>query len=64
MEIKSMFTVGDKVRKVKGYAFDGTVIGVCQTLTGHIRIIVEFITANGEGMLHIFSENQLEKRHE
>ena len=59
-----MFEVGDKVRKPKGYAFDGTVVSVFKTLTGNKRVVAELTTANGEGMLHIFSESQLEKRNE
>jgi len=58
------FKVGDKVSKPKGYAFDGVVVSVFKTLTGNIRVVAELTTSNGEGMLHIFSENQLVLRYE
>jgi hypothetical protein len=58
------FKVGDKICKPKGYAFDGTVVSIFKTLTGNARVVAELTTANGEGMLHIFSENQLALRHE
>jgi hypothetical protein len=62
--MEQIFEVGDKVSKPKGYAFDGTVVSVFKTLQGHTRIVAELTTANGEGMLHIFSPSQLAKRNE
>lgn len=59
---ESIFKIGDKIRKSKGYSFDGEVVSVFKTIKGNIRIVAELTTANGEGMLHIFSESQLEKR--
>ena len=53
------FQVGDKIRKPKGYAFDGTIVSVFQNTKGDIRVVAEL---DGKGMLHIFSESQLEKR--
>ena len=57
MEYK--FEIGDKVCKPKGYKFDGIVVSVFETTQGDIRIVAEL---EGNGMLHIFSESQLEKR--
>ena len=62
IETGPTFFVGDKVSKPKGYAFDGVVVSVFSTLSGKLRIVAELTTSNGEGMLHIFSPTQLEKR--
>ena len=51
------FKIGDKVFKPKGYKFPGTVVAVFKTTEGNIRLVVEL---ENNGMLHIFSENQLE----
>ena len=51
------FKVGDKVYKPKGYKFPGIVVAVFQTTSGDIRVVAELID---NGMLHIFSESQLE----
>jgi len=51
------FKVGDKVYKPKGYKFPGIVVSVFQTTSGDTRIVAELID---NGMLHIFSESQLE----
>jgi len=53
------FNVGDKVSKPKGYAFDGIVVAVFANMKGEVRIVAEL---EGNGMLHIFSEGQLELR--
>lgn len=58
----SKFATGDLVSKPKGYAFDGEVRAVFTTKNGKVRVVAELTTANGEGMLHIFSEDQLELR--
>jgi hypothetical protein len=51
------FKVGDKVYKPEGYKFPGIVVAVFQTTSGETRIVAELID---NGMLHIFSESQLE----
>lgn len=58
------FKVGDFVRKTKGYAFDGIIVSVFNNTNGDVRLVVEMISAdgNGSGMLHIFSPTQLELR--
>lgn len=53
------FKVGDKVKKPKGYAFDGIIVSIFQTTKGETRIVAEL---ENNGMLHIFNENQLELR--
>ena len=58
------FNTGDKICKPKGYTFDGEVRSVFTTINGDIRVVAELTTSNGLGMLHIFSESQLEVRHE
>lgn len=64
--IKNMekFKVGDKICKPKGYTFNGEVRSVFTTIAGDIRVVAELTTENGLGMLHIFSESQLELRNE
>jgi len=51
------FKIGDKVYKPKGYKFPGVVVSVFQTTAGETRIVAEL---ENNGMLHIFSESQLE----
>lgn len=51
---------GDHVIKTVGYYFDGFVVSAFTNLKGQSRYAVEMITANGEGLIHIFSESQLE----
>lgn len=58
------FKVGDKICKPKGYTFNGEVRSVFTTVSGEIRVVAELTTENGLGMLHIFSESQLEIRNE
>lgn len=59
------FEVGQKVFKPKGYKFQGEVMAVFTTTAREIRVVVELITeprgGNGDSMLHVFSEGQLEK---
>ena len=50
------FKVGDRVDKVKGYSFPGTVVSVFKNTKGDIRLVVEMDTY---GLLHIFNEDQL-----
>lgn len=52
------FQIGDKVYKPEGYKFDGTVVSVFKTTKDATRLVVEM---EGNGMLHIFNEKQLEK---
>ncbi len=58
------FKVGDKVCKPKGYTFDGEVRAIFTTINGDVRVVAELTTSNGLGMLHIFSESQLELRND
>lgn len=51
--------IGEKVKKPKGYAFDGIIVSIFQTTKGETRIVAEL---ENNGMLHIFNENQLELR--
>jgi len=48
--------IGDKVRKPKGYKFEGAVVSKFWNLSGQTRYVVE----NGDGILHIFNEDQIE----
>jgi len=54
-----MLKIGDKVRKPKGYAFDGIIVAIFHNTSGELRIVAEL---EGNGMLHIFSPAQLEPR--
>lgn len=51
------FKVGDRVYKPEGYKFPGIVVAVFETTSGKKRVVAEMID---NGMLHIFSESQLE----
>lgn len=51
------FSIGDKVRKVRGYEFDSTVVSVFQNLSGDTRVVCESSVI--PGLLHIFNEDQL-----
>lgn len=53
------FKVGDKVRKIKGYSFDGVIVSVFSNTKGETRLVAEM---ENNGMLHIFNEDQLELR--
>lgn len=55
---KLKFEIGDKIHKPKGYKFPGTVVSVFRTTNGDVRVVAEL---DDNGMLHIFSESQLEK---
>lgn len=70
-ETKTLTTklrVGDTCKKVKGYVFNGVVRSVFTTLSGEERLVVELLNlnddGNGNGLLHIFSPEQLEKTYE
>ena len=60
-----LFSIGDLVSKKAGYKFDGEVRAAFTTRKGEIRYAIELVTepagGNGDCMIHIFSENQLEK---
>lgn len=51
------FKIGDKAHKPKGYRFNSIVVAVFKTVAGETRIVAE----NGDGLLHIFNEGNLEK---
>lgn len=51
------FKIGDKAYKPKGYKFPCTIVSIFETTGGEIRMVGEM---DGNGMLHIFNENQLE----
>ena len=55
--------IGDKVKKVKGYKFEGVIVAAFKTTTGLDRFVVEHTdsqTDESSGMLHIFNGKQLE----
>jgi hypothetical protein len=56
------FGVGDLVRKRAGYEYPGVVVSVFTTRAGAVRYVVEADHPAFVGMLHIFSEEQLERR--
>ena len=60
--VLTKFQHRDKVRKIKGYVFDGVIVSVFKNLNGDTRYVAELTTANGKGMLHIFSDTDLEAR--
>ena len=56
----SKYKVGDAVNKVRGYKFPGIVVAVFKTIRGEERLVVECMVPQVEGMLHIFSPENLE----
>lgn len=52
------FAIGDQVRKVSGYKYYGEIVALFKTTAGKLRVVVE--QAGSEGMLHIFSTEQIE----
>lgn len=55
----SKFKIGDRIHKPEGYSFDGIVVSVFENTKGQTRVVAEL---EGNGMLHIFTEKQLELR--
>lgn len=53
------FKVGDKIKKNNGYSFDGIIVAIFCNTKGETRIVAEL---ENNGMLHIFSQNQLSIR--
>ena len=55
------YQVGDKVHKISGYSFPGTVVSVFKTTAGEDRLVVEL---DNHRLLHIFNFSQMEKCNE
>lgn len=53
-------TIGDTVRKTKGYAWPGVIVADFTNLRGQRRLVVECTTPEVAGALHIYNEDQLE----
>lgn len=53
--------VGDQVEKVTGYRWPGVIIGVCTTLAGKTRYVVECTVPDVAGALHIYSPDQIKE---
>ena len=58
--MNSKFREGDLVKKINGYKFPGVVVCIFKKLDGQHRYVVECTCKECEGMLHIFSPEQLE----
>jgi hypothetical protein len=56
------FDVLQEVQKSKGYKYPGIIVSVFETLSGKIRYVVEADHRDFRGMLHIFSDSDLEER--
>lgn len=54
------FSVGDRVRKVKGYEWPGVVVAAFTTLDYKPRYVVECTVPEVAGALHIYNGEQLE----
>lgn len=55
-------TVGQKVKKLVGYKYPGVIVSVFYTLEKRVRYVVEADHPDFVGMLHIFSDHDLEER--
>lgn len=53
--------VGDRVEKVSGYRFPGEVVAIFVTRAGKYRIVVECTEPAVEGVLHIYSPEQVRR---
>lgn len=53
-------SLGDHVRKVKGYEWPGIIVADFLTTKGERRLVVECTAAGVAGALHIFNPEQLE----
>lgn len=56
------FKINDIVHKNSGYRYPGVIVSAFFTLSGKERYVVELVSISGDGvgMLHIFSDTQLE----
>ena len=55
--------LGDKVRKIKGYGFEGEIVAMFTNSQEQIRVVAEHFdsrTTTSSGILHIYNEAQLE----
>lgn len=52
--------IGDRVRKVKGYAWPGIIVADFANLKGQRRLVVECTVPEVAGALHIYNPEQLE----
>lgn len=62
LSFRFKYIPGDSVKKIKGYPFPGEVRSSFLTKAGDVRYVVEATGADYVGMLHIFSEEQLDAR--
>jgi hypothetical protein len=51
-----------RVKKIKGYKYPGVIVSIFYTLKGEVRYVVEADHPDFAGMLHIFSDSDLEER--
>jgi hypothetical protein len=54
--------VGQAVQKIKGYKYPGIILVAFKTLDGKARYVVEADHPDFRGMLHIFSDADIEER--
>jgi|TARA_R110000822_G_scaffold118946_8_gene251814 hypothetical protein len=54
------YKLADKVKKTKGYSFNGIIVSVFQKINGDWRYVVECTIPGAEGMLHVFNHDNLE----
>lgn len=57
---KAEFGLRFRVRKKRGYKWPGVIIGICWTLEGKCRYVVECTVPEVAGALHIYSAKDLE----
>ena len=54
--------LNEKVQRCHGYKYPGIIVSVFLTLDGKVRYVVEADHPDFRGMLHIFSDADLEER--
>lgn len=60
----SVMTIGDRVRKRRGYSWPGIIVADFLTIEGKRRLVVECTVPEVKGALHIYSPEQIVPAHE
>ena len=55
------YPIGTMVKKKTGYLYPGIVVATFEKLNGEQRYVIESLVPDVLGMLHIFSEKDLEE---
>jgi hypothetical protein len=56
------FHLHQKVQKIKDFKYSGVIVSIFYTLDKKVRYVVEADHEDFKGMLHIFSDSDLEEK--